>query len=90
MSRPAPSYGHRMASGLGFVQRHVLARAGALGPDEWVTAGELAEQLYGDRAEGHVQAVRRAIRDLERRGMVGVEYVAQGGAVVLAVRGPAR
>lgn len=76
-----------MTSGLGFAQRHVLARAAQLGPDGWATAGDLAEELYGDRDEGHVQAVRRAIRTLERRGLVDVEYVAQGGAVLLAVRG---
>lgn len=78
-----------MGSGPGSVQRFVLARAAELGPNDYLTAAELAEELYGARTRPRVESVRRAIRTLADRGEVDAEYVLRRGTVVLAIRGRA-
>jgi predicted ArsR family transcriptional regulator len=56
-----------MSRGPGAVQRAVLERLTA---DRWVSARTLAEELAGGPASrAQVEAVRRAVHALERRGL---------------------
>jgi hypothetical protein len=68
--------------------RYVLSRAAELRPDEWVTATELARELYGpEPTKGELSNMRRAIGALADRGEVAAQHVIRGGHVVLAIRG---
>ena len=67
--------------------RYVLARASELAPDQYVTARELAADLYGHATAGQQVAVREAINRLADRGEITAEYVVRAGRLVLAIRG---